>query len=39
METANPSLFDEWIVNWSDLVEFKIVPVVTSRVADGRMGD
>jgi hypothetical protein len=39
METEDTSLFDEWIVSWSDLVEFEIVPVVTSRVAAARLGD
>jgi hypothetical protein len=39
METEDPSLFDKWIVNWSDLVEFEIVHVVTSRGAAVRMGD
>ena len=38
METDDPSLFDRWIANWSDLVEFEIVPVVTSREAATRMG-
>ena len=30
METENPILLQEWIKNWSDLVEFEVVPVVTS---------
>jgi hypothetical protein len=30
METDEPSLFDRWVAEWSDLVEFEIVPVVTS---------
>ena len=37
METADASLFDEWIANWSDLVEFEVVPVVTSQDAAARM--
>lgn len=37
METADASLFDEWIANWSDLVEFEVVPVVTSQEAAARM--
>jgi hypothetical protein len=37
METADASLFDEWIANWSDLVEFEIVPVVTSHEAAARI--
>lgn len=30
METADPALLQEWISNWSDLVDFEVVPVVTS---------
>jgi hypothetical protein len=37
METEEPSLFDQWIANWGDLVHFEIVPVVTSRDAVARM--
>lgn len=33
MATEEPSLFDEWIANWNDLVEFEIVPVVSSAEA------
>lgn len=33
METEDPSLFDPWIAEWSDLVEFEIVPVVDSADA------
>ncbi len=30
METAEPILLQEWIKNWGDLVEFEVVPVVSS---------
>jgi Protein of unknown function (DUF3303) len=30
METDDVALFDRWTENWSDLMEFKIVPVRTS---------
>jgi Domain of unknown function (DUF3303) len=30
MQTKNVALFDGWIENWSDLMEFEIVPVHTS---------
>lgn len=30
METDDPALLQEWIKNWGDLVDFEIVPVVTS---------
>ena len=33
MECDDPRLFDEWTARWRDLVEFEIVPVVTSRQA------
>ena len=39
METEEPSLFDRWIANWSDLVEFEIVPVLTSNDAAANTGD
>jgi hypothetical protein len=37
VETEDPSLFDEWIANWSDLVEFEIVPVIGSAEAACRV--
>jgi len=30
METDDPILLQEWIKNWGDLVDFDVVPVVTS---------
>lgn len=33
METADPSLIEAWISNWSDLVDFEVVPVITSAEA------
>ena len=33
METDDPSLFDEWIANWSDIGEFEVFPVMTSQDA------
>ena len=33
METNDRGLLDEWIANWSDLVEFEVYPVVTSKQA------
>ena len=35
MECADPRLFDEWIAQWADLVEFEIIPVITSQTAAG----
>ena len=37
MECADPRLFDEWTSRWEDLVEFEIVPVLTSKEAAGLM--
>lgn len=33
METDDRKLLDEWIANWSDIVEFEIYPVITSKEA------
>jgi hypothetical protein len=33
METDDPAYFEPWIAAWSDLVEFEVVPVVTSAEA------
>ena len=36
METDEPALFDEWIRRWADLVEFEVVPVLTSHEASAK---
>jgi hypothetical protein len=33
METADRKLLDEWIDNWSDVVEFEVHPVLSSKEA------
>jgi hypothetical protein len=33
METADPALFESWIVNWKDLADIDVIPVVTSAQA------
>jgi len=33
METTEPPLLDQWIAQWSDLVEFEVYPVLTSQEA------
>jgi hypothetical protein len=33
METDDPALFEQWTVHWNDLVEFEILPVMTSAEA------
>jgi Protein of unknown function (DUF3303) len=37
MECDDPSLFDHWIANWQDLMEFEIVPVIPSKDAVAAM--
>jgi len=36
METEDPALFDVWLANWRDLVEFEVLPVVKSAEAAAR---
>jgi hypothetical protein len=33
METSDRVLLDEWMANWSDLIDFEVHPVVTSKEA------
>jgi hypothetical protein len=33
METEDPTLFRQWTAHWEDLVEFQIIPVVSSEEA------
>ena len=33
METADRNLVDQWITNWSDIIEFEIFPVMSSKEA------
>jgi uncharacterized protein DUF3303 len=37
METDDPNLINEWIANWSDLVEFEVYPVISSAEAAERI--
>jgi hypothetical protein len=37
METDNPRLVQEWIAHWDDIVEFEVVPVMTSAEAASRV--
>jgi hypothetical protein len=39
METEDRCLLDEWLANWSDLVDFEVYPVVTSAEAAARVAD
>ncbi len=33
METHDRTLLDQWIANWSDIVHFEVIPVMTSAQA------
>lgn len=33
MECDDPQLLHQWISNWQDLVDFEVIPVVTSKEA------
>lgn len=37
METTDRKLLDQWIANWSDIVEFEVYPVVASKDAAARI--
>jgi hypothetical protein len=37
METADRKLLDQWISHWSDLVEFDVYPIVSSKEAADRI--
>ena len=39
METDDPSVLDEWMREWSDLVRFEIVPLIGSTEAAARALD
>jgi hypothetical protein len=37
METENRKNLDEWVGNWTDLVEFEVYPVISSKEAAERV--
>ena len=37
METADHRLLDQWIANWSDIVEFDVFPVISSNEAAAKI--
>jgi len=37
MECDNRAVLDQWIAAWSDLVEFDVLPVITSAEASARV--
>ena len=36
MESPSQDMLDEWIANWSDIVDFEVIPVITSAEARQR---
>ncbi len=38
METDDRRLLELWMANWSDLVDFEVHPVITSKEAAERIG-
>lgn len=36
MESEEPALLDEWISHWADLMDFEVVPVISSAEAKER---
>lgn len=37
METDDPKHLEEWLGNWTDIVEFEIYPVISSKEAVERL--
>lgn len=37
METEDRALLDQWFVNWSDIVDFEVHPVISSEEASERI--
>jgi hypothetical protein len=37
METDDRALLEEWISHWSDLVDFEVYPVITSKEATEKL--
>jgi hypothetical protein len=37
METDDRKYLDEWLANWSDLVDFEVYPVISSEEAAARV--
>ena len=37
METDDPALLDQWMANWSDIIDFEVHPVMPSQEAVERI--
>lgn len=33
MESDDPRLFEQWMAHWQDLVDFEVIPIVSSKEA------
>jgi hypothetical protein len=38
VETEDRALLEQWMANWSDLVDFEVHPVISSKEAAERIG-
>ncbi len=38
METEDRAILDKWIANWSDIIDFEVHPVISSKEAAERIG-
>ncbi len=38
METEDRAVLDKWIANWSDIIDFEVHPVISSKEAAERIG-
>jgi len=37
MQTDDRALLDEWLANWRDIVDFEVIPIITSAQASARV--
>ncbi len=38
VECEEPQLLEQWMARWADLVDFEVIPVITSAAAVERIG-
>jgi hypothetical protein len=39
MEASDRALLDQWIANWSDVMDFEVFPVLSSAEVQARLAD
>ena len=39
MEASDRALLDQWMTNWSDLMDFEVLPVLSSAEVQARIAD